>query len=379
MEALKASVAAAKKQADRPDEAPAPRRSPPRRRPAAKKTAAKKSDREEDDGAQEGRRGVTLPQGYRSRAAAAGRYRRARSTCSRSPIWPTSASPIRRATRSIETWAQPWFDLAKDSLLVEAPDGAIVGLLGDRREGRHRRRVRVREDPPGSPRPGHRGLHGRRHRGPCGRADPAGVSRRRSGTASRRPTIEATALFAATRIRARPVLLAHGAAARGPRACLRPSPTASPIRPGAAGEDERISWALLEEAFAEHFGYQPFTFDEWLAMWSGFPGYDPTWVLLAFEGDEPVGISIVVPSEDGVAWVGELGVLEAVATSRDRDGAAARGRSRSSHRRGSRRSASGSTRRTRPAPPDLYERAGMTVRREYRVVELGVEGAAASG
>ena len=74
MEALKASVAAAKKRADDgEDEAPA--------RPARKKTAAKKSsakkihgeevDREEDDGTQEGRRRVIegLPAGVRARPA----------------------------------------------------------------------------------------------------------------------------------------------------------------------------------------------------------------------------------------------------------------------------------------------------------------------
>ena len=157
-----------------------------------------------------------------------------------------------------------------------------------------------------------------------------------------------------------------------------PEPDGITIRPGAAGEDQRVAWALLEEAFTEHFGYEPFTFDEWLAMWSGFPGYDPTWVFLAFEGDEPVGISIVLRSEDGVAWVGELGVLEpwrgrgVGMALLQRSFAFMRSKGFTQARLGvDTENATGATR--------LYERAGMSVRREFRVVERRIEGTAASG
>ena len=157
-----------------------------------------------------------------------------------------------------------------------------------------------------------------------------------------------------------------------------PDPDGITIRPGAVGEDERISWALLEEAFSEHFGYEPLTFDEWLAMWSGFPGYDPTWVFLAFQADEPVGISIVLPSEDGVAWVAELGVLKPWR----RHGTGMALLQRSFAFIASEGFASldwGSTPQNATGATHLYERAGMTVRREYRVVERSVEGTAASG
>ena len=49
----------------------------------------------------------------------------------------------------------------------------------------------------------------------------------------------------------------------------------------------------------------------WLQEFRGMPGYDPSLIVLAFEGEEPVGASVNLAADDGVGWVGDLGVREA--------------------------------------------------------------------
>ncbi|MEO8477198.1 MAG: GNAT family N-acetyltransferase, partial [Actinomycetota bacterium] len=271
----------------------------------------------------------------------------------------------------LETWAQPWFDLARDSLVVQAPDDALVAycevvakdpsiqLFGYAKVDPPHRRVGI-----GSYLVGW--IESRAvERVPWGVTVPL-----RNGHAS--PDVAAAALFEARgyeHVRSfwhmqRDLEVGYPAP---------PDPEGITIRFGTKGDDQRAAWAILEEAFKDHFGYEPFAYDEWLAMWSAFPGYDPTWVLLAFEGEEPVGVSMLLPSED-IVWVGELGVL---AHWRGRGiGMALLQRSFAfiaSEGYGHVRigvdteNTTGATR--------LYERAGTTVRREYRVVERRIEGA----
>ncbi|HEY8018671.1 MAG TPA: GNAT family N-acetyltransferase [Actinomycetota bacterium] len=318
---------------------------------------------------------MTLPPGYRSRAAARDDLDALVGLFQAADVADVGfADPAR--DEIYETWAQPWFDLAKDSLLVEAPDGAIAAYSET-----------VAKDATvdvfvfAKIHPDHRG------RG-IGAFVAAATEARAAELIPAGVTAPLRNGFPSTDDRAIALFAGRGYAhvrsfwhMERPLEGLEappPEPDGITIRPAAAGEDERISWALLEEAFAEHFGYQPLTFDEWLAMWSGFPGYDPTWVLLAFEGDEPVGISIVLPSEDGVAWVGELGVLKP--WRRHGIGMALLQRSFAFiASKGYSTVRLGVDTQNTTGATHLYERAGMTVRREYRVVERSVEGTAASG
>jgi mycothiol synthase len=65
--------------------------------------------------------------------------------------------------------------------------------------------------------------------------------------------------------------------------------------------------AVLEEAFADHWGHRPEPFDRWVDEVTGRPSYDPTLWLLATEAMEPVGaLAATVLGERG--WVGSLGV-----------------------------------------------------------------------
>ena len=66
--------------------------------------------------------------------------------------------------------------------------------------------------------------------------------------------------------------------------------------------------AVLDEAFADHWGHYREPFDRWAAEQTGSPSYDPTLWLLATEGGEPVGaLTASVAGDRG--WVDELGVL----------------------------------------------------------------------
>jgi mycothiol synthase len=317
---------------------------------------------------------VTLPPGYRSRPATRGDLDALVRLSQAADLTDVGfADPAR--DELLETWAEPWFDLDTDSLVIEAPDGATVAYAET-----------VAKDPSvqvfvfGRVHPAHRGLG-------LGTFVLAATESRAAEMVPAGVTAPLRNGFPSTDETALTLLTARGyALVRSFRHMERTlegpgSPTSVPegitIRTGAAGEDQRVSWALLEEAFEEHFGFETLTFDEWMAMWSAFPSYDPTWVLLAFEGEEPVGVSIVLSGEDGVACVGELGVL---APWRGRGvGMALLQRSFAlmaskgfTHARlgVDAENATGATR--------LYERAGMNVRREYRVAELRVEGSAAS-
>jgi mycothiol synthase len=317
---------------------------------------------------------VTLPQGYRSRAAAredVDALVELFQAADRADVG--FADPAR--DEIYETWAQPWFDLETDSLVVEARDGTIAAYSETIAKD-----ATVNVFAFAKVHPDHRGrgvgtfvaasIEAR-----AAEMIPAGVmAPLRNGFPS--TDERAIALFGSrgyVHVRSfwhmeRPLADLEAPA---------PGPEGITIRPGAAGEDQRISWAILEEAFSEHFGYEPGTFEEWLTMWSGFPGYDPTWVLLAFEGDEPVGISIVLPSEEGVAWVAELGVLKP--WRRHGVGMALLQRSFAfMASEGFALARLGVDTQNTSGATRLYERAGMTVRREYRVVELGIEGTTAS-
>jgi len=81
------------------------------------------------------------------------------------------------------------------------------------------------------------------------------------------------------------------------------------MRLGASEGDELIAYQVLDEAFRDHFGYEPSEQQEWLQEFRGMPGYDPSLIVLAFEGADPVGVSVSMAADDGVGWVGDLGVL----------------------------------------------------------------------
>jgi len=154
-------------------------------------------------------------------------------------------------------------------------------------------------------------------------------------------------------------------------------PAGITMRIGSA-DDEPLVHRLLDEAFRHHFGYEPMTFEERQREYLGVPGYDPSLVVLAFADDEPAGASVNLASDEGIGWVGEIGVLSAfrrrgVATALlTRSFAELAARDHHEVRLGV------DTENTTGAT-HLYDSVGMTVRRRWDLFEKQMSGSEDSG
>jgi mycothiol synthase len=71
--------------------------------------------------------------------------------------------------------------------------------------------------------------------------------------------------------------------------------------------EERAVFDASEEAFQDHWDFQPHNYDEWRQWMVERESYDPSLWLLAKEGDEIAGISLCSLDPDE-GWVGVLGV-----------------------------------------------------------------------
>jgi mycothiol synthase len=71
--------------------------------------------------------------------------------------------------------------------------------------------------------------------------------------------------------------------------------------------EERAVFDASEDAFQDHWDHQPNDYDEWRTWMVESDSYDPANWLLAREGDEIAGISLLFIEPD-VGWVGVLGV-----------------------------------------------------------------------
>ncbi|HUZ14867.1 MAG TPA: GNAT family N-acetyltransferase [Gaiellaceae bacterium] len=85
-----------------------------------------------------------------------------------------------------------------------------------------------------------------------------------------------------------------------------PAVAAAPFRE----EDARAFHATLEEAFAEHWGHEPESFDEWWARQRGRATFDPSAWFVIRDGDEIAAVCRNDPHETR-GYVGALGVRPA--------------------------------------------------------------------
>ena len=142
-----------------------------------------------------------------------------------------------------------------------------------------------------------------------------------------------------------------------------PPPDGVTIRPYVAGDDDRLGWRLLDEAFAGHFGMDPMRYEDYVHDVLDSEDWDPSLVAIGELDGKPAGI-VTGYLIERIGWIGDLGVLEA---SRGRGVGrallehgftllAARGAPRIQLNVDS-ENATGATR--------LYEAAGMTVRRSF--------------
>lgn len=144
-------------------------------------------------------------------------------------------------------------------------------------------------------------------------------------------------------------------------------PVGVTIRPYVAAEDDRLSWALIQDAFAGHFGIDPMSFEDYRHDVIDSDMWDPSLASIAELDGTPVGIVTCFLLGD-VGWVGDLGVVASgrnlgigrALLERAFEGLTTRGASHLQLNVDS-GNETGATR--------LYEAAGMTVRRSFHCYE----------
>lgn len=139
------------------------------------------------------------------------------------------------------------------------------------------------------------------------------------------------------------------------------------LRPFVAGQDERMVYELDEEAFSDHWGHMPTTFENWEHWLVKRPSFDPSLWFLAFAGDTLAGIALCrCEIEDG--WVGALAVRRPYR----RLGlgmALLRHSFAEFYRRGARKVGLGVDAQNLTGATRLYQRAGMHIARQADLYE----------
>ena len=80
------------------------------------------------------------------------------------------------------------------------------------------------------------------------------------------------------------------------------------VRPSIPGEDDRVIFEVMNEAFTGHFGYVPVTQDAWWREQHSSALYDPSMFFVA-ETDGRVAGAASCHLMGDVGWIGEIGVL----------------------------------------------------------------------
>jgi len=133
----------------------------------------------------------------------------------------------------------------------------------------------------------------------------------------------------------------------------------------------RAFHAALEEAFAEHWEYEPQSFEKWWERQVARPDHDPSLWFLVRTGEDVVAATRNDPERSGGGWIGAIGVRPAW-----------RGRGlakalllhsfREFHQRGKRRVGLGVDSQNATGATRLYEGIGMVVDSEQVVWEKEV-------
>lgn len=128
------------------------------------------------------------------------------------------------------------------------------------------------------------------------------------------------------------------------------------------GEDERIFYATMEEAMADHWGHVPLSFESWIKKHMRH-NFDPALWFLAKHAGEPAGAAMCSISE-GIGWVDNIGVRRPWRR-RGLGLALLRHATGELQRRGLQRIALGVDAASPTGATRLYERAGMRVAQQY--------------
>ena len=130
--------------------------------------------------------------------------------------------------------------------------------------------------------------------------------------------------------------------------------------------DARVAHAMIEEAFADHWGHLPRSFEEWAQIVLQANGFDPTLTFMAFDGQEVAGV--VVNRYRDIAWVGQLAVRRAW-RKRGLGLALLLHSFNEFYQRGDRAVGLGVDSQSLTGATRLYEKAGMHVARRYDTYE----------
>jgi mycothiol synthase len=204
-------------------------------------------------------------------------------------------------------WSEPGHDLATDAWLVARPDGALVAVaeLWHDHHIQFFGGVRVLPEAQGKGIGTHLSEIWEARARELGAEAPAGVR------------VVLNCSVGETSAAARALLETRGFALVRHFWMMRvemAGPPATPqwpdgprLRPFAPERDARAVFAALDEAFSDHWGHLPMDY----AIWEHFalhnPDFDPTLMLVAWDGDQVAGVANC-GREAGIGWVHQLAV-----------------------------------------------------------------------
>ncbi|MFE0422248.1 GNAT family N-acetyltransferase [Streptomyces sp. NPDC058953] len=73
--------------------------------------------------------------------------------------------------------------------------------------------------------------------------------------------------------------------------------------------DRRIAHALLQESFADHYDFQPRSYEKWLADLGELVDWDLVWIASA-EGEGDIAAMVTTNHREAHGWINVLGVLD---------------------------------------------------------------------
>ncbi len=143
-------------------------------------------------------------------------------------------------------------------------------------------------------------------------------------------------------------------------------PAGITVRTMRPDHDERLVHAAIEEAFADHWGHVPRSFEDWEQVVLHSDGFDPALTFMAFAGQEVAGV--VVNRYRDIAWVWQLAVRRAW-RKRGLGLALLLQSFNAFYLRGDRAVGLGVDAESQTGATRLYEKAGMHVTKRYDTYE----------
>jgi len=84
-------------------------------------------------------------------------------------------------------------------------------------------------------------------------------------------------------------------------------PAGVELRPFIKGKDDRSVWEADQEAFLDHWGSHPISFEDWKHRKFSREDFDPTLWMIAWDGEQIAGVC-ENRYRMGIGWIGTLGV-----------------------------------------------------------------------